>query len=148
MTVKRFNIKLDGKNYDVFTIKGESKTRLLFVTDTKALNSSFIATDPNNDDGSIYNVFFNRDNFVDFLGKDDAMGAAFSVLSFGLTSGMNPLGANFTEGLLDHLSSKTGGQVPSTSGIDKQTAICTTMQGIILSSIQTRMEGLLTPFGI
>ncbi len=58
VTLKRFNIKLDGKNYDVFTIKGESKTRLLFVTDTKALNSSFIATDPNNDDGSIYNVFF------------------------------------------------------------------------------------------
>lgn len=49
------------------------------------------------------------------------MSAGSSSLSFGLTSNINPLAANFADGLLNYLCSKMEGQIPSTNDIDKQT---------------------------
>ena len=120
--LKRYNINIDGENYDVFSIFGISKTRLLFKTDNpRYLISTFIAKDPENDDGSIYNGFFNRDNFIEYLKTEDTWDVFFSALSFGLTSKTTPLLGNFTEGLIDYLSSKAEGKIPSTKGIDKKT---------------------------
>ena len=121
VTLKRFNINLDGKNYDVFKMEGESNIRLLFISNTKHLKSSFFANDPLGDDKSIYNGFYNLNNFIDFLKGEDANKLAFAAISFGLAFFLNPVEANFTDGLFNHLSSKAEGQVPTTSGIDKDT---------------------------
>ena len=119
VTLTRFNINIDEKTYDVFFMKGDSSTRLLFLTDTKTFESMFITEDASNDNGSIYKGFFNRDNIVKFLGKQDALNAAFASISFGLTSGLDPLGGNFTEALLDNLSSALGEDIPVSNEIDK-----------------------------
>ncbi|UTC43011.1 RHS repeat domain-containing protein [Treponema sp. OMZ 857] len=121
VTLKRFNINLDGKNYDVFKMEGESNIRLLFISNTKHLKASFFANDPLGDDKSIYNGFYNLNNFIDFLKGEDANKLAFAAISFGLAFFLNPVEANFTDGLFNHLSSKVEGQVPTTSGIDKDT---------------------------
>ena len=121
VTLKRFNINLDGKNYDVFKMEGESNIRLLFISNTKHLKSSFFANDPLGDDKSIYNGFYNLNNFIDFLKGEDTNKLAFAAISFGLAFFLNPVEANFTDGLFNHLSSKAEGQVPTTSGIDKDT---------------------------
>ncbi|WP_252508064.1 RHS repeat domain-containing protein [Treponema denticola] len=121
VTLKRFNINLDGKNYDVFKMEGESNIRLLFISNTKHLKSSFFANDPLGDDKSIYNGFYNLNNFIDFLKGEDTNKLAFAAINFGLSFFLKPVEANFTDGLFNHLSSKAEGQVPTTSGIDKDT---------------------------
>ncbi len=120
VVLKRFNVELDGQSYDVFTMKGTSNTRLLFVTDSQVIDSVLISNDFNKDDLSIYNGFFNRDNIVDYIGKNDAMNLAIATGTFGLTFKMDPILGNFTEGLINYLASMNGGNIPQTIGIDKQ----------------------------
>ena len=52
---------------------------------------------------------------------EDTNKLVFAAISFGLVFFLNPVEANFTDGLFNHLSSKAEGHVPTTSGIDKDT---------------------------
>jgi hypothetical protein len=106
-TLKRFNVNLDGTNYDVFSFEGVLTKRFLFSKSNQPLKFIFACADPKNDNYSIYEGCFYRNNFIDILKEvSDSvlLFQSFKVLSF--IPGINPITGSITDFVIEELTSK------------------------------------------
>ncbi|MBR4790144.1 MAG: hypothetical protein IK024_04540 [Treponema sp.] len=124
--LERYNITLDGKNYDVLYMSGKSTSRMLFATDPTDIQV-FIALPDNSktdkeNSNSIYTGFFYRNNVIDFLKQEDAKRLSIMGITFGFSALLpDPISSNIADGLMDFLGSKISGQPPKSTVTDEET---------------------------
>ena len=101
-TLKRFNITLDGKHYDVISFIGTIESHFLFSKGSIPLSFSLACEDLDDNNYSIYEGIFYRNNFIDVLKEisDNVLYfQGLKIISF--IPNIDPITGNITDSLID-----------------------------------------------